>query len=130
MLCCPELAFTMRVTEKCDVYSFGVVALEIMMGKHPAELLEALPTLSTASLRDNKELLLKDLLDQRLLPPTGRLSAMVVLVMSLALCCTRTSPESRPAMCSVAQQLSVDRFNSAVSQPLRTVTIKQLAGLP
>ncbi|CAA6662526.1 unnamed protein product [Spirodela intermedia] len=32
----PELAFTMKVTEKCDVYSFGVVALEVMLGKHPA----------------------------------------------------------------------------------------------
>ncbi|KAL6214491.1 hypothetical protein ACLB2K_013925 [Fragaria x ananassa] len=38
----PELAFTMRVTDKCDVYSFGVVALEIMMGRHPGELLDSL----------------------------------------------------------------------------------------
>ncbi|TQD90554.1 hypothetical protein C1H46_023900 [Malus baccata] len=37
----PELAFTMRVTDKCDVYSFGVVALEVMMGRHPRDMLES-----------------------------------------------------------------------------------------
>lgn len=35
----PELALTMKVTEKSDVYSFGVVAMEVMMGKHPGELI-------------------------------------------------------------------------------------------
>ncbi|XP_024041894.1 probable leucine-rich repeat receptor-like protein kinase At1g35710 [Citrus clementina] len=38
----PELAYTMVVTEKSDVYSFGVVALEVLMGKHPRELLSSL----------------------------------------------------------------------------------------
>ena len=60
----------MKVTDKCDVYSFGVVALEVMMGKHPGELLASLssPSLSStsATLSDSQELLLKDVLDQRL----------------------------------------------------------------
>ncbi|GMN49038.1 hypothetical protein TIFTF001_018210 [Ficus carica] len=38
----PELAQTMRVTDKTDVYSFGVVALEVMMGRHSREMLESL----------------------------------------------------------------------------------------
>ncbi|KAB1215091.1 hypothetical protein CJ030_MR4G016266 [Morella rubra] len=38
----PELAYTMRINEKCDVYSFGVVAVEILMGRHPTELLTSL----------------------------------------------------------------------------------------
>ncbi|KAF6141749.1 hypothetical protein GIB67_027927 [Kingdonia uniflora] len=38
----PELAYTMRVTEKCDVYSFGVLALEVLMGKHHAEFISSL----------------------------------------------------------------------------------------
>ncbi|XP_058082404.1 MDIS1-interacting receptor like kinase 2-like [Magnolia sinica] len=42
----PELAYTMRVTEKCDVYSFGVVALEVMMGNHPGELISSLSSSS------------------------------------------------------------------------------------
>ncbi|GMN49043.1 hypothetical protein TIFTF001_018204 [Ficus carica] len=102
----PELAFTMRVTEKCDVYSFGVVALETMMGRHPGELLDAVSAPSKA-LVDNEELLLKDVLDQRLLPPTGGISAAVDTVMRIALCCTKASPELRPTMRYVAQQLSV-----------------------
>ena len=96
----------MRVTEKCDVYSFGVVALETMMGRHPGELLEAVSAPSKV-LADNEELLLKDVLDQRMLPPTGGISAAVDTVMRIALCCTKASPELRPTMRYVAQQLSV-----------------------
>ena len=109
----------MRVTEKCDVYSFGVVALEIMMGRHPGELLE--------SLSDKRELLLKDVLDQRLLPPTGKLSVVVVLVVSLALACTRTSPESRPTMRYVAQELLTSRSGGSLLEPSWTVSIDKLS---
>nr|GMC82454.1 MDIS1-interacting receptor like kinase 2-like [Ipomoea batatas] len=35
----PEFAYTMEVTEKCDVYSFGILALEVIMGKHPGDLI-------------------------------------------------------------------------------------------
>ncbi|KAL5550600.1 hypothetical protein UlMin_000776 [Ulmus minor] len=122
----PELAFTARVTSKCDVYSFGVVALEIMTGKHPSELLTSLSTPSRSS-PDNEEVLLKDVLDQRLLPPNGRLSAAVVLVVTLAMVCTRTSPDSRPTMHFVAQQLS-DRTRVHISVPFRMSTINRLAG--
>ncbi|KAH9768687.1 protein kinase domain-containing protein [Citrus sinensis] len=59
----PELAYTMVVTEKYDVYSFGVVALEVLMGKHPGELLSS----SSSSLDKNIKLI--DLLDPRLPPP-------------------------------------------------------------
>ncbi|CAI9276205.1 unnamed protein product [Lactuca saligna] len=44
----PELAYTMVGNEKCDVYSFGVVVLEVIMGKHPGDLVTSLPTLSDA----------------------------------------------------------------------------------
>ncbi|XP_060970691.1 probable leucine-rich repeat receptor-like protein kinase At1g35710 [Cannabis sativa] len=110
---------TAKVTEKCDVYSFGVVALEVMMGKHPRELLES-------SSSNNRELLLKNVLDKRLLPPTGKLSAVVVLVVSLALSCTRTCPESRPTMRYVAQELST-KCATSLLQPLWTASINKLA---
>lgn len=111
----------MRVTEKCDVYSFEVVALEIMMGRRTGELLESMSAPSNSS--DNEELLLKDVLDQRLLPPTGSLSVAVMLVL-VALFCTKASPELRPTMSSMAQQLSARTRSTSLSEPLRTLTIK------
>ncbi|KAM7489837.1 hypothetical protein LguiB_027321 [Lonicera macranthoides] len=63
----PELAYTMVVTEKCDVFSFGVVALEILMGKHPGDLLSSLTSPST------KNSMVNDVLDPRLSLPTDRL---------------------------------------------------------
>ncbi|XP_031268776.1 MDIS1-interacting receptor like kinase 2-like [Pistacia vera] len=101
----PELALTMRVTEKCDVYSFGVVTLEVMMGRHPGELLASLSS-SKKSLPENPELFLKDVLDQRLPPPTGQLAEEVMFVVNVALGCTHTTPEGRPSMRFVAQELS------------------------
>ncbi|KAJ0967442.1 hypothetical protein J5N97_024359 [Dioscorea zingiberensis] len=52
----PELAYVMRVTEKCDVYSFGVVALEVMHGIHPGDLINSL----------SLSMLVKDILDPRI----------------------------------------------------------------
>ncbi|XP_058068249.1 probable leucine-rich repeat receptor-like protein kinase At1g35710 [Magnolia sinica] len=97
----PELAYTMRVTEKCDVYSFGVVALEVMMGRHPGELISSL----TSPNRQDK--LLKDTLDQRLLDPMVEVEQEVAFTVSMALACIRSNPDSRPTMHHVAQELSV-----------------------
>ncbi|KAJ8558178.1 hypothetical protein K7X08_004944 [Anisodus acutangulus] len=117
----PELALTMRVTEKCDVYSFGVVAMEAMMGRHPGELLTSLSAATTLS----SEILLKDVLDQRLPPPTGHLAEAVVFVITIALACTRTTPESRPTMRFVAQELSAQTL-PYLPQPLGTIEMSKL----
>jgi serine/threonine protein kinase len=37
---CAELSYTCVVTEKIDVYSFGVIVLEVIMGRHPGDLLQ------------------------------------------------------------------------------------------
>ncbi|XP_008235774.1 PREDICTED: probable LRR receptor-like serine/threonine-protein kinase At4g08850 [Prunus mume] len=125
----PELALTMRVTDKCDVYSFGVVALEVMMGRHPGDLLEFQLSESSQSMKeDNAELLLKDLLDQRLEAPRNELAKAVVLVMSLALTCIRTRPGSRPTMLYVAQKLSVQSLPS-LPLPFGMLTINKLMGI-
>ncbi|XP_057991444.1 MDIS1-interacting receptor like kinase 2 isoform X2 [Hevea brasiliensis] len=101
----PELAYTMVVNEKCDVYSFGVVALEIVMGKHPGELLSSLP-----SSPSDPHIMLKDVFDSRLLPPTNHVVAQsVILVVTLALACLRFNPKSRPTMQQVCREFLVHK---------------------
>ncbi|VAH04144.1 unnamed protein product [Triticum turgidum subsp. durum] len=117
-----EFAYTMRVTEKCDVYSFGVVALEILMGKHPGDLLTSLPAISSSQ---EDDLLLKDILDQRLDPPTEQLAEEVVFIVRIALACTRAKPESRPAMRSVAQEIAA-HTQAYLSEAFRLITISKL----
>ncbi|XP_058094835.1 MDIS1-interacting receptor like kinase 2-like [Magnolia sinica] len=117
----PELAFTMRVTEKCDVYSFGVVALEVMMGRHPGELI----SLSSPSGHDT---LLKDLLDQRLSDPTTEIVQEVLFVVSMALSCIRPDPNSRPTMHYVAQEISIGRPSFSLG-PFHGLTLRQLMDL-
>ncbi|KAL5711992.1 hypothetical protein ACHQM5_014207 [Ranunculus cassubicifolius] len=96
----PELAYTMKVTEKADVYSFGVVVLELMMGKHPGDLITNL----SSSKSEDRNFLLKDLLDERLAPPTAQLAAEIVFVVTLAIACTRAKPESRPPIYQLVPQ--------------------------
>lgn len=98
VLQCAELALSMLVTAKSDVYSFGVVALEVMMGKHPGEFLSALSS--------NPDFASKDLLDKRLPPPTESIAEEVQFVVRAALACIRSTPDSRPTMRSVVQELS------------------------
>ncbi|KAM2831944.1 hypothetical protein COP1_031938 [Malus domestica] len=124
----PELAYTMRVTDKCDVYSFGVVALEVMMGRHPGDMLESQLQESSISRRDNVELLLKDLLDQRLEPPTNESAKAVVLVVTMALACIRTRPASRPTMLFAAQKLSAQTL-PCLPEPFGMLTINKLMAL-
>lgn len=96
----------MRVTEKSDVYSFGVVALEVMMGRHPGELISSLASSTAKTLSSDPDLSLKDVLDQRLPPPTGVLAEEVAFAVNVALACTHSTPDSRPTMRFVAQELS------------------------
>ncbi|XP_042515981.1 probable leucine-rich repeat receptor-like protein kinase At1g35710 [Macadamia integrifolia] len=88
----PELAYTMVVTEKCDVYSFGVLTLETIMGRHPGELM------STLSLPHAKDIILKDVLDPRLPPPTQLEAQDLTFSMMFATSCLHTDPKSRPTM--------------------------------
>ena len=126
---CAELALTMRLTDKCDVYSFGVVALEIMMGRHPRELLSSLSLKSRTAITvlDSTEFLLKDVLDQGLPQPTGQIAKEVVFVMTIALACVRDTPESRPTMRFVAQELAA-KTQACLSDQFDKITISKLTG--
>ncbi|KAL5834490.1 hypothetical protein ACOSQ4_013987 [Xanthoceras sorbifolium] len=89
----PELAYTMKVTEKCDVYSFGVLALEVIKGKHPGDLI---PSLSSPLTRDN--MLVKDVLDQRIPIPPPEFQDVVLKFLNNAIACLHANPQSRPTM--------------------------------
>lgn len=121
----------MHITDKCDVYSFGVVALEMMMGKHPGELLSCVNSGSSKSLSDidddAEKLLLKDVLDCRLPTPRGEVAAAVVRVVMLALACTLTSPQSRPNMRFVVHKLSQrNKTLTRLAHPIDLITINNL----
>lgn len=113
-----ELAYTMKVTEKSDVYSFGVVSMEVIMGKHPGDLISCL------SISRAKDILLKDVLDQRLPPPTNKEMEEVASTVMLALACLRSDPHSRPTMYNVSKEQSAMRVPSV--EPLHTIALLQL----
>ena len=115
----------MEVNEKIDVYSFGVVALEVIMGKHPGDLISYL---STASLPAADPILLKDVLDQRLLPPNWQTENQVVFMVVVALACLHPIPHSRPTMKQVSERMST--LLPPLLKPLHQITIKELLENP
>ena len=106
----------MVVTEKCDVYSFGVVTLEILMGRHPGELL--------ASLTSSQSVMLNEILDQRLPPPNQLVAQDVFLVAATSFACLHTQPKSRPTMKWVSQTFLSQK--KPVMKPLHSVSLWQL----
>ena len=116
---CPifaELAYTMKVTEKSDVYSFGVVTLEILMGRHPGELL--------TSLSSSQSVMLNEILDKRLPPPNRLVAQDVFLVAAISFACLRAKPKSRPTMKSVSQEFLCHK--KPIMNPLHAVSVWQL----
>ena len=86
----------MKVDEKCDVYSFGVLSMEVLMGNHPGDLLSYLS--SSASVPNDQQVLLKDVIEQRLSPPVSEVSRDVVSTTKLAFACLNGDPQLRPTM--------------------------------
>ena len=87
----------MVVTEKCDVYSFGVLALEVLMGKHPGELITSLQNPGAA-----RNINFEDLSDRRLSPPvTHDIADKLAFLVRLSVSCLSSKPEFRPNMRTV-----------------------------
>ncbi|KAK8334997.1 hypothetical protein V6Z12_A09G024300, partial [Gossypium hirsutum] len=120
----PELAYSMVVTEKCDVYSFGVLALEILMGKHPGELLLTLSS-SSSPPSNIQNVMLNEILDPRLSPPRSRkMVGDIAFVAVIAFTCLRAKPKARPTMKSVSQKFL--HIKSSISVPLHEISLIEL----
>jgi len=100
----PELAQSLRLSEKCDVYSFGIILLELVTGRKPVE-----------SPRANEVVVLceyvrgllesgsaSDCFDRSL---RGFVENELIQVMKLGLICTSEAPSRRPSMAEVVQVL-------------------------
>ncbi|XP_038691935.1 MDIS1-interacting receptor like kinase 2-like isoform X2 [Tripterygium wilfordii] len=96
----PELAYMMKVTEKCDVYSFGVLSVEVIKGEHPGDIIESL-----LSIRAEENMVVKDVLDKRLPPPSLAVKYEIKVILELAIQCMHSNPKHRPTMHMVCQQL-------------------------
>lgn len=116
-----ELAYGAEANEKCDVYSYGVLAVEVIMGKHPEDLLLSL---SIPKSIISHRFTLKDLLDHRLPPPEDSVAKEVVFTMKLAFLCLQTKPQSRPTMQQVSQKLSTRK--PTLSDPLEMIKLEKL----
>ncbi|XVF82342.1 hypothetical protein PTKIN_Ptkin16aG0038900 [Pterospermum kingtungense] len=116
----PELAYTMKADEKCDVYSFGVLTMEVLMGMHPGDL----PLILSSSAPHDQQILLKDVIDQRLSPPIREVTKDVVSTTKLAFACLNGDPQLRPTMQQVAQALT--RKSLPLPYPFSTVKVGEL----
>ncbi|GMP46318.1 hypothetical protein CsSME_00014524 [Camellia sinensis var. sinensis] len=110
----------MEVNEKLDVCSFGVLILEVLMAKHPGDLI---PSLSSSP-PIVYGVMLKDILDARLPSPKNHVEEEVVLVAKLALACLHTSPQCPPTM----QQISVaqSKHRPPLQNSFHLISIGQL----
>ncbi|MBA0629359.1 hypothetical protein Godav_023935 [Gossypium davidsonii] len=124
----PEFAYTMRVDKKCDIFSFGVLTWEVFMGRHPGDLISYFSSLESApsSMSNDRQVLLKDTIDQRLAPPVGQSAKDVVSTMKIALACLNGNPQLRPTMHQVSQALG--RQSLPLPSIFRTIKLEELLG--
>ena len=92
----------MKITEKCDIYSFGVLTLEVIKGNHPRDFISSVSFSSS-----NMNIQLGEMLDHRLPLPSLEIQDKLISIMEVAISCLNQSPESRPTMLKVTQQIPI-----------------------
>ncbi|KAL5558445.1 hypothetical protein UlMin_034656, partial [Ulmus minor] len=101
----PELAYTLKVTEKCDVYSFGVVLLELVTGRRAieeeyGEEKDIVYWVST-HFNNHEE---AEVLDDKVASDAVRDD--MIRVLKVAILCTKKLPTLRPTMREVVKMLN------------------------
>ncbi|RZC76268.1 hypothetical protein C5167_000382 [Papaver somniferum] len=126
----PELAYTMKVTEKCDVYSFGVIILEVLMGRHPSEIITLLSQHVLSASSSNKVLQnirLGDILDKSIGAPPDVFQNEIMCIVKVGFTCLRGDPLTRPTMEKVSAQLSSSaQSNPSLPKSFETITLADL----
>ncbi|XP_062182589.1 receptor protein-tyrosine kinase CEPR2-like [Phragmites australis] len=102
----PELAYSLKVTEKTDVYSFGVVLLELVTGRSPIDphFGEGRDIVFWLSSKLSSESL-DDVLDPRVATSVREREDMLK-VLKIAVLCTAKLPAGRPTMRDVVKMLT------------------------
>lgn len=90
----PEYITTGRFTEKSDVYAFGVIILQILSGKRK---------LTTSILLEAESCKFEDFIDPNLKGNYSKYEASRLT--KIALDCTNESPDNRPTIASVIEEL-------------------------
>jgi len=110
----------MVFTEKCDVYSFGVLTMEVVMGKHPGDLL--LPFFC----RTEQHTKLKDILDHRIVVPTSDEEKDIILLMLVAFACLQICPKARRTMQQAYQALTNRSCPTVILRLIHEVKLQDL----
>ncbi|KAG5601669.1 hypothetical protein H5410_033039 [Solanum commersonii] len=101
----PEMAYTLRVTEKNDIYSFGVMLLELVTGRKPIEEAygEGKDLVYWTSTHLNDKESINKVLDQKLV--SELVQDEMIKVLRIATLCTTKLPNLRPSMKEVVNML-------------------------
>lgn len=101
----PEMAYSLKVTEKIDIYSYGVVLLELVTGKRPIEEEygegKDIVYWVSAHLNNRKNVL--KILDSKVV--TELVQDDMIKVLRIAILCTAKLPNPRPNMKEVVKML-------------------------
>jgi len=96
--------------------------LEIIIGKHPGDLISLFLSPSTRSMADN---MLIDVLDQKLQQVMEPIDEEVILIARLAFACLSQNPRSRPSMGQVCKILAIGK-SPLVGKQLHMIRLGQL----
>lgn len=105
---------------------FWVLTMEVLTGKHPGDLLSSLSLSASTSalvLDDDQQILLKDVIDQRLSPPVKEVSKDIVSATKLAFACLNGDPQLRP---SIAQAFTSQSLT--LPNPFSNIKVGELLG--